>query len=155
MEAKELLRMFKAALAENKEMEDVLRKIMIARDHNADLGSYPDWPDGPTQDQCFDDWAADLASRALGCWEPSSWRDMWLINGETGRIESWDSDWNPHNGNDARAVLLVKVALRKSIWTHEIFTREEAEKALELEDYYQTNDSMDKMSENLNLNEGR
>ena len=137
-------------MGKKKRMEEALRKIMDARDHYAEHGCYPAWPDGPTQDQCFDDWAADLASRALGCWEPSSWRDMWLINGETGRIETWDCDRNPHNGDDARAVLLVRVALRKSIWTHEVFTREQARKALELEDYYQTNDAMDKMSESLN-----
>ena len=150
--------------------KSALRMIMNARDHYAEHGCYPAWPSGPTHDQCFDDWAADLASRALGCWEPTSWRDMWLINGESGRIETWDCDRNPHNGDDARAVLLVRVALRKSIWTHEVFTREQAQKALELEDYYhwlrdprrreqqpseledyyQTNDAMDKMSESLN-----
>ena len=150
MEARDLIDVLKKALEDGREMEEALRKIMIARDHHADLGSYPSWPDGPTQDQHFDDWAADLASRALGCWEPSSWRDMWLINGESGRIETWDCDRNPHNGDDARAVLLVRVALRKSIWTHEVFTRGQALKALELEDYYRTNDSTDKMSESMN-----
>lgn len=43
-----------------------LLKIMRARDQCAEHGHYPDHPDGPDQStQCFDDWAADLASGAL------------------------------------------------------------------------------------------
>ena len=42
-----------------------LMKIMCARDHNAEHGNYPAFPDGPSDDQGFDDWAADVAGTAL------------------------------------------------------------------------------------------
>ena len=53
-------------LEENKRMEEALRKIMDARDYHADNAKYPLPPNGPDHaTQCFDDWAADLASEAL------------------------------------------------------------------------------------------
>ena len=42
-----------------------LNKIVRARDHHADHASYPTPPNGPTEDQCFDDWAAEVAEAAL------------------------------------------------------------------------------------------
>ena len=42
-----------------------LTHIINARDHYAEHNEYPLHPLGPNNDQCFDDWAADLAERAL------------------------------------------------------------------------------------------
>jgi len=42
-----------------------LTHIINARDHYAEHNEYPSHPLGPNNDQCFDDWAADLAERAL------------------------------------------------------------------------------------------
>ena len=42
-----------------------MRKIAKARDVNGECGEYPKYPDGPNDDQCFDDWAADVADEAL------------------------------------------------------------------------------------------
>lgn len=45
---------------------DALARIIQMRDAHAEYGRYP--PGGPDADQCFDDWAADLAAKALaGC----------------------------------------------------------------------------------------
>ena len=52
-----------------------LMKIMYARDHNAEHGNYPAFPDGPSDDQGFDDWAADVAGTALLMYE------AWLKRG--------------------------------------------------------------------------
>ena len=42
-----------------------LQRIAKARDHLAEHGHYPRYPDGPTDTQCFDDWAADLADEPM------------------------------------------------------------------------------------------
>jgi len=47
--------------------QTALRKIIHARDYRADHAKYPVPPNGPDRNtQGFDDWAADLASQALG-----------------------------------------------------------------------------------------
>jgi hypothetical protein len=44
---------------------ELLLLIPAARDHHADHGRYPFPPNGPDQDQGFDDWAADVVDEAL------------------------------------------------------------------------------------------
>lgn len=44
-------------------MKKALLTIKHARDHHAEHGEYPEGTVG--KDQCFDDWAADLAGKAL------------------------------------------------------------------------------------------
>lgn len=48
---------------DNSHMIDALRRICFARDYNADNGEYP--ADTLGKDQQFDDWAADVAEKAL------------------------------------------------------------------------------------------
>jgi hypothetical protein len=48
-----------------RELLAALTHIINARDHYAEHNEYPPHPLGPNNDQCFDDWAADLAERAL------------------------------------------------------------------------------------------
>lgn len=43
-----------------------LQRIIQARDIHAECGEYPAYPNGPREeDQCFDDWAADVCEEAL------------------------------------------------------------------------------------------
>jgi hypothetical protein len=42
-----------------------LQRICVARDFMAENGFYPFPPDGPDEDQEFDDWAADVAENTL------------------------------------------------------------------------------------------
>lgn len=46
-------------------MKQALTRIRNARDYHAEHGEYPQSPDGPSKDQCFDDWAADVADSVL------------------------------------------------------------------------------------------
>ena len=134
-----------------KRMEEALRKIIHARDYHADNAKYPLPPNGPDHgNQCFDDWAADVASEALSPWPRPE--DMWLIDSGTGRIQSWDCEGNTRSGDDAHACALARQALTQDKWTHECFDRAEALSALELEieDYNRVRDAMDALSESLN-----
>ena len=45
------------------QIEMFLGRMVRARDHHANYGSYP--IDGPSADQSFDDWAVDLAEEIL------------------------------------------------------------------------------------------
>lgn len=44
-------------------LSDALKTIRNARDYHSEHGHYP--KKGPKDDQCFDDWAADIADNAL------------------------------------------------------------------------------------------
>ena len=46
-------------------LRSALARIINARDHCAEHNEYPPHPLGPNNDQGFDDWAADIAERAL------------------------------------------------------------------------------------------
>jgi len=47
------------------EILDRLHSVSEARDLHAETGKYPPFPDGPGDDQGFDDWAADQTEIAL------------------------------------------------------------------------------------------
>ncbi len=50
-----------------KQLADALRTIMEQRDHHAEHGSYR--PGTMGEDQCFDDWAADIAETVLAAYD--------------------------------------------------------------------------------------
>jgi len=69
--AQDRIELFKESVIKKNEQRNrahtALRKIIHARDYHADNAEYPLPPNGPDHaTQCFDDWAADLASEALG-----------------------------------------------------------------------------------------
>ena len=48
---------------------EALERIQTASDFCRVTGDYPKHPNGPDQEQSFDDWAADVAEAALDAWD--------------------------------------------------------------------------------------
>ena len=127
----------------SKRMEEALRKIVDARDYHANNAEYPLPPNGPDQNtQCFDDWAADVAAEALK--QEASPLEEYVCQ-ECGSADVEVAMWvNPNTSqtNDWYG----SGSSTETQWCHSC----EEHCFVELKTYKQTNEAMDKLSEDMN-----
>jgi len=72
-----------------------------------------------------------VSARAMRSVDLPEAPDLWLVNCETGLIESWDHEENPNSGDDTHALFLSIQALGRDEWTHPAHSRKDAAEAIE------------------------